>query len=196
MPVKVTVGKAVTVAPLSVMPVPENPCAVFCAVNVVALFVKLFVKVNVAAAPVVVSFHTAPPLSVTAPLKVIMREPAVDPKFIVPVIDVVPFTINGRHMVSTEPLLIVSPAQVIVLPEVVTAPAPVVAMTTESVASGTTPPTHVVVAAQSPPAGVLVLIAASAPAAITKPANPHKTKPIIFFISTLLPRYACTAIFS
>jgi hypothetical protein len=46
--------------------------------------------------------------------------------------------------------------------DVVTAPVPVVAMTTSSVVAGAVPPTHVVPVAQSPPVAVLVLVVAKA----------------------------------
>lgn len=142
------------------------------------MFVKFPEKVNVAAAPVVVSFHTALLFKVTSPLKAIARTvPDVDPKFIVPDIDVAPFTINGRYMVRIAPLLMVNPAQVIVPALVVTELTPVVAMTTTSVAAGTTPPTHVLPVAQSPPVAVLVIVAPCTKLAVINNITTNKSFP-------------------
>jgi hypothetical protein len=65
-------------------------------------------------------------------------------------------------MVSVAPLLIVSAAQVYEVPVWLpwTEFAPVVAMMTVSPATGTTPPTHVVLVPQTPPVAVLVIVAA------------------------------------
>jgi len=146
LPVNMAIGMAVTVAPLSVMLVPLNVCTGLWAVNVVALFTRLFAKVNTAAAPVIVSFQTAPLLSVTAPLNVMVRTVVlVEPKFIVPEMVVEPLTVKFRYMVSVAPVLMVSAAHVYDAPTRLpcTLLAPVVAMITESVAAGATPPTQV-----------------------------------------------------
>ena len=111
-PLMVTYGIVVTVAPLIVLAVPEKVCValeLFWAVNVVALFVKLPPKMKAATAPVVVSFHTAPLLSVTSPVKVMVRLVVlVEPKFIVPDIAVAPVTVKSRCTVTVPPVLIVS----------------------------------------------------------------------------------------
>ena len=67
---------SVSVVPLKVFAVPVKVCtaaATFCAVKVVAVLVKFPPKEKSAAAPVVVSFQTAPLFNVTSPVKVIRR---------------------------------------------------------------------------------------------------------------------------
>lgn len=176
-------GIKVVDEPLIVIPVPEKVCVVFCAVKVVALFVRLLAKENVAAAPVVVSFQTAPLLRVTAPLKVMVRAVVLEePKLIVPLIEVAPITIIDLYIVTVPPGFIVSAPKIKVPPEVVsvaplftvtdpaavwlmlapmvTALAPVVAMITASPTPGTTPPTQVDAVAHVPPVVVDVIVAA------------------------------------
>lgn len=88
-------GMLVVVEPVKVAPVPLKVCTGACAVNVVALLVNEPEKLIIAAAPAVVSFHIPPELMVTAPLKAIVRVVALlDPKFIVPVTTVFPFTVK------------------------------------------------------------------------------------------------------
>ena len=68
-----------------------------------------------AAAKVVVSFQTAPLLSVIGPVNVIALAVVFEePKFIVPVIFVAPLTVIARSMVTVPPLLIVNVPKVIV----------------------------------------------------------------------------------
>jgi len=119
------------------------------------LFAKLPPKEKVAAAPVVVSFQTAPLLSVTSPVNVMTRAVVlVEPKFIVPEMVVAPLTVNDRHMVSEAPLLMVRDPHTNVLALLVTGePAAII---TGSVAVGVPFGLHVVVVDQSPPAPVLV----------------------------------------
>jgi hypothetical protein len=150
----------VVLVPLKDIAVPLKVCIPVSAVNVVELLTKLFENVKVGMAEVAVSVQIAPLFKVISPLNVIKLVVEVDPKLNVPVTDVAPFTINGRFMVSVAPELIVNPAQVIVPLRVVTTPAPVVAITAASVVAGATPPTHVAPTAQSPPAVVLVIVAA------------------------------------
>ena len=108
-------GMAVVVVPLSV-PAALKVCRPASAVKVLALFVRLPPKVKVSKTvlvPPFVSSQTVPLLSVTLPLNAIARTVVeVEPKSIVPLIDVDPFTVNGRSITSVAPLLIVSPAQV------------------------------------------------------------------------------------
>ena len=139
-----------------------------------ALFTRLLPKVKSAAAPVVVSFQTAPLLSITAPLNVIVRTVVlVEPKFILPDMVVAPLTVKSRYIVSVAPLLMVSAAHVYDAPMVLpcTLLAPVVAIITESVAAGATPPTQVLPVPQTPPLAVLVLVAALAVTATRSTAN-------------------------
>ena len=105
-----------------------------------------------------VSFHTAPALRVILPAKVFV--PVAPEKLILPVISVVPFTVNAKSgTFNILPLFTVSPAQVAAAPRV-TELEPVVAITTTSVAIGTFPPTHVAPAPQVPPVTLLVIVAA------------------------------------
>lgn len=141
------------------VPVTENVCAVFWVVNVVALFVKLLAKAKVAAAPVVVSFQTAPLLSATAPVNVIVRAVAlVDPKFIVPEMDVAPLTVRFRRMVRIAPGLTVSAVHETVATVHVTGDPE--AIMTVSAATGTCAGLQVPAVPHSPPLPVLVIIAA------------------------------------
>ena len=89
------------------MVAPLNVCDVACEVKVVALLVKLPEKVKVAAAPVIVSSQTAPAFKVTSAKDIALTVPLVEPKLMVPVIDVVPVTVNGRYIVREAPVLIV-----------------------------------------------------------------------------------------
>jgi hypothetical protein len=140
----------VVVTPLMFFPVPLKVCTPVDVVEkVVALFIRLPPKLKVF--PGVVSFHTAPLLSVTSPVNTFAREVVL--KLIVPEIFVAPFTVKSWDVVSETPLLMDNDATVIA-----TSPVTAFAMVTSSAAAGTPrapvhpPPAHVAAALQAPSA--------------------------------------------
>ena len=107
------VGIAVMVAPLSVLPVPVKLCDPVPAVKVVALLAKLPPNAIVDAP---VSFHTAPELRVTLPVKVFVP---VFAKVRVPVTEVVPVTPKVHVLVA--PVVRVVPVPTVRFPAIVVA---------------------------------------------------------------------------
>ena len=103
----VAVGITVVVDPLNVIAAPLKVYAPVEAVKVVALFVKLPLKVGVLAT---VSFHTAPLLSVTSPVNTSAR--TVVCRFTVPVIFVAPSIVRTREQLNIPVLLIVNAPKV------------------------------------------------------------------------------------
>ena len=106
------------------------------------------------------SVQTVPLLRVTSPVKVIVRELELDElKLIVPLILAVVVTVKLLLDVRVAPLLITRLLHVV--PEdIVTTPAPVVAIMTSSEELGAVPPTQVEPDDQVPPDEVLVRVAA------------------------------------
>lgn len=141
--------------------------------------------------PVAGSVQTAPLFRVTSPVNVIARAVVVlELKFIVPDIMVVVVTVKFRVTARVDPLLITRLLQVVVA-DMVTTPAPVVAMTTASVDRGTTPPTQVVVTDQVPPAAVLVMVAALTTDVENRKTNAIKTAApiVLMFIFMASPSF-------
>ena len=124
------------------------------------------------------SVQTVPLLRVTSPVKVIVRELELDElKLIVPLILAVVVTVKLLLDVRVAPLLITRLLHVV--PEdIVTTPAPVVAIMTSSEELGAVPPTQVEPDDQVPPDEVLVRVAALAfmPMANSRTIPTAKTK--------------------
>ena len=124
------------------------------------------------------SVQTVPLLRVTSPVKVIVRELELDElKLIVPLILAVVVTVKLLLDVRVAPLLITRLLHVV--PEdIVTTPAPVVAIMTSSEELGAVPPTQVEPDDQVPPDEVLVRVAAFAfmPMANSRTIPTAKTK--------------------
>ena len=136
-------------------------------------------KENVAAAPVVVSSQSAPPRSVTSPLKEITRDVEVlEPKWMVPAMEVEPLTVKGRCTVRTASLLIDNDAHTNELLEPVDETGAPAAMITSSAAVGTLAGLQVAATDQTPPDPVLVLVAAvAADAPMHETANANQRIP-------------------